>query len=85
VLPLIDVLPKYPVITAAVAEKEIGRSRTATINALAQLGAEDPGPPPQPEKGDSWEVKELLALLSRFEEAAGLRFRADRQAARWPK
>jgi Fic family protein len=71
VLPLIDVLPKYPVITAAVAEKEIGRSRPATINALAQLGSlKILNRHRNQKKGDSWEAKELFALLSRFEEAA---------------
>ncbi len=73
VLPLIAVLPKYPVITAAVAEKEIGRSRPATINALAQLGSEKILTRHRNQKkGDSWEAKELFALLSRFEEAARL-------------
>ena len=73
ILPLIDVLPKYPVITAAVAEGEIGRSRPATINALAQLGAEKILTRHRNQKkGDSWEAKELFALLSRFEEAARL-------------
>lgn len=73
VLPLIDVLPKYPVITAAVAEKEIGRSRPATINALAQLASlKIVTRHRDQKKGDSWEAKELFALLSRFEEAARL-------------
>lgn len=73
VLPLIDVLPKYPVITAAIAEREIGRSRPATINALAQLGSERILTRHRNQKkGDSWEAKELFALLSRFEEAARL-------------
>jgi hypothetical protein len=87
VLPLIDVLPKYPVITAAVAEKEIGRSRPATINALAQLGSlKILTRHRNQKKGDSWEAKELFALLGRFEEAARQPLGDDaRQAARWPK
>lgn len=73
VLPLIEILPKYPVITAAIAEREIGRSRPATINALAQLGSEMILTRHRNQKkGDSWEAKELFALLSRFEEAARL-------------
>jgi Fic family protein len=69
VLPLIDLLPKYPLITAAVAEREIGRSRPATINALSQL--RDVGALTRhrnQKKGDSWEAKELFDLLSWFEE-----------------
>jgi Fic family protein len=69
VLPLIDLLPKYPVITAAVAEQEIGRSRPATINALSQLheiGALKRHR--NQKKGDSWEASELFELLKRFEE-----------------
>ena len=68
VLTLVDLLPKYPVITAAVAEKEIGRSREATINGLerlAQAGALSRHR--NQRRGDSWEAKELFALLDRFE------------------
>lgn len=71
VLPLIELLPKYPVITAAVAEKEIGRSRPATINALSRL--HEVGALKRhrnQKKGDSWEAKELFDLLSWFEETA---------------
>jgi hypothetical protein len=72
VLPLIDLLSKYPVITAAVAEREIGRSRPATINALSQL--HEVGALKRhrnQKKGDSWEAKALLfELLKRFEETA---------------
>lgn len=71
VMPLIDVLPKFPVITAAVAEKEIGRSRPATINALARL--HEVGALRRhrnQKKGDSWEARELFLLLNRFEESA---------------
>jgi Fic family protein len=71
VLPLIELLPKFPVITAAVAEREIGRSRPATINALSQLqrvGALKRHR--NQKKGDSWEAKELFDLLSWFEQLA---------------
>ena len=73
VLPLIEVLPKYPVITAAVGETEIGRSRPATIGALARL--EEAGALTRhrnQRKGDSWEAKGLFRLLERFEESARL-------------
>jgi hypothetical protein len=68
VLGLIDLLPKYPVITAAVAEKEIGRSRPATINGLAELeGIGALKRHRNQKKGDSWESKDLFRLLNRFE------------------
>jgi Fic family protein len=70
VLPLIEILPKYPIIKAGVAEKEIERSRPATINALNQL--EEAGVLKRrrnQRQGDSWEAKELFALLDEFEEA----------------
>jgi Fic family protein len=71
VMPLIDLLPKYPVITAAVAEKEIGRSRPATINALARLHEVGALKRHRNQKrGDSWEAWELFQLLGRFEERA---------------
>lgn len=70
VLSLIGILPKYPIITAAVAEKEIGRSRPATINALNQLEkALVVKRHRNQRKGDGWEAKELFALLDEFEEA----------------
>lgn len=71
VLPLIELLPKYPVITAAVAEREIGRSRPATIAALARLEEVKALTRHRNQKmGDSWEAKGLFRLLKRFEEAA---------------
>lgn len=70
---LIDVLPKYPIITAAVAQKEIERSKPATINALAQLeNARVLTRHRNQKKGDSWESKELFALLNQFEDAVRL-------------
>lgn len=71
VLPLIDLLPRHPVITAAVAEVEIGRSRPATIAALARL--EEAGALTRhrnQKRGDSWEAKGLFRLLKHFEESA---------------
>lgn len=68
VIGLIDLLPKYPIITAAVAEQEIGRSRPATINGLAELERIDALKRHRNQKkGDSWEAKDLFKLLNRFE------------------
>jgi Fic family protein len=70
VLPLIEILPKYPVITAAVAEQEIHRSRPATIAGLARLEEIKALTRHRNQKlGDSWEAKRLFGLLERFEEA----------------
>jgi Fic family protein len=70
VLRLIDLLPKYPIVTAAVAEKEIGRSRPATIGGLAQLeGIGALKRHRNQRKGDSWEAKALFELLDRFEDS----------------
>lgn len=70
VLPLIELLPKYPVITAAAAEREIGRSRPATIAAMARLEEIKALKRHRNQKlGDSWEAKALFGLLHRFEEA----------------
>jgi Fic family protein len=67
-LPLIDLLPRYPIVTAAAAEGEIDRSRRATITGLERLA--DAGILTRhrnQKKGDSWEAKELFALLDEFE------------------
>lgn len=70
VLPLIEILPKYPVISAAVAEQEINRSRPAAIAALARLEEIKAVTRHRNQKlGDSWEAKELFGLLEHFEEA----------------
>jgi Fic family protein len=70
VLPLIEILPKYPVVTAAVAEREIKRSRPATIAGLARLEEIKALTRHRNQKlGDSWEAKQLFRLLDRFEEA----------------
>jgi len=65
---IIEVLPSYPIITAAVAERVTGRSRVAAINGLehlAQVGILTRRR--NQRKGDSWEAKELFALLDDFE------------------
>ncbi|MBK5220717.1 MAG: Fic family protein [Thermoleophilia bacterium] len=73
VMPLIDLLPEYPVITAAVAEKEIGRSRPATLNGLTRLAEAGALKRHRNQKyGDSWEARELFTLLKRFEDTAHL-------------
>jgi Fic family protein len=72
VLPLIELLPKFPVITAAVAEKEVGRSRPVTIEALGRLEAIGALIRHRSQKfGDSWEAKELFSLLEEFERRVG--------------
>jgi Fic family protein len=67
-LALINLLPRYPVVTAAAAESEIDRSRRATLTGLERLA--DAGILTRhrnQKKGDSWEAKELFALLDEFE------------------
>jgi Fic family protein len=70
VLSVIEVLPKFPILTSAVAEQELGRSKPVTIEALerlASIGALTRHR--NQKKGDSWEAKELFKLLDRFERA----------------
>jgi fido (protein-threonine AMPylation protein) len=67
-LALIDLLPRFPVITAAAAEAEIHRSRRATLTGLERLA--DVGILTRhrnQKKGDSWEAKDFFALLEEFE------------------
>ena len=69
-LPLIDLLPRFPIVTAATAEGQIGRSRRATLTGLERLA--DAGILTRhrnQKKGDSWEAKELFALVDQFEMA----------------
>jgi Fic family protein len=67
-LALIELLPRHPVITAALAEAEIGRSRRATITGLERLAdAEILTRHRNQKKGDSWEAKDLFRLLDEFE------------------
>jgi Fic family protein len=71
-LALIDLLPRYPIVTAAAAEGEIGRSRRATITGLerlAEIGVLTRHR--NQKKGDSWEAKDLFALLDEFERRLG--------------
>jgi Fic family protein len=71
-LALIDLLPRYPIVTAAAAESEIGRSRRATITGLERLAdAEILTRHRNQKKGDSWEAKDLFALLDEFERRLG--------------
>jgi Fic family protein len=67
-LPLIDLLPRYPIVTAGAAEGEIDRSRRATLTGLERLaGAGILTRHRNQKMGDSWEAKELFALLDEFE------------------
>jgi Fic family protein len=71
-LALIDLLPRFPIVTAAAAEGEIDRSRRATITGLERLA--DAGILTRhrnQKKGDSWEAKELFSLLEEFERRVG--------------
>jgi Fic family protein len=66
---IIDHLPSYPIITASIAEQLTGRSRVAAINGLDHLArAGILTRHRNQRKGDSWEAKELFALLDKFEE-----------------
>lgn len=65
---IIDELPSYPIMTAAIAEQITGRSRVAAINGLdhlAQAGILTRHR--NQRRGDSWEAKELFVLLAGFE------------------
>jgi Fic family protein len=65
---LIGHLPSFPIITAAIAEEITGRSRVAAINGLEHLAqAGIITRHRNQRKGDSWEAKELFALLASFE------------------
>jgi Fic family protein len=71
-LALIDLIPRFPIVTAAAAEGEIDRSRRATITGLERLA--DAGILTRhrnQKKGDSWEAKELFSLLDEFERQVG--------------
>jgi Fic family protein len=71
-LALVDLLPRFPIVTAAAAEGEIDRSRRATITGLERLA--DAGVLTRhrnQKKGDSWEAKELFSLLEEFERRVG--------------
>ena len=71
-LALIDLLPRFPIVTAAAAEGEIGRSRRATLTGLERLAeAEVLTRHRNQKKGDSWEAKDLFSLLEEFERRVG--------------
>ena len=70
---IIDRLPSFPFITAAIVEKLTDRSRPAAINGLTHL--ERSGILTRhrnQKKGDAWEAKELFSVLDSFEAAAKL-------------
>lgn len=67
---IIEELPSYPIMIAAIAEQITGRSRVAAINGLdhlAQAGILTRHR--NQRRGDSWEAKELFVLFSGFEAA----------------
>ncbi len=67
---IIDHLPSFPIITAAIAEQLTGRSRVAAINGLDHLAeAGILTRHRNQRRGDSWEAKELFELLDEFEAA----------------
>jgi Fic family protein len=71
-LALIDLLPRYPILTAAAAEGEIDRSRRTILTGLERLAdVEIVTRHRNQKKGDSWEAKELFSLLEEFERRAG--------------
>jgi Fic family protein len=70
---IIDRLPSFPWITAAIVEELTGRSRPAAINGLNHLEqAKILTRHRNQKKGDSWEAKELFQLLDQFEAAVKL-------------
>lgn len=65
---IVDHLPSFPIITAAITEELTGRSRVAAINGLEHLRqAGVLTRHRNQKKGDSWEAKELFAILENFE------------------
>jgi Fic family protein len=67
---LIEHLPSFPVITASIAQELTSRSRVAAIDGLEHLAKADVLTRHRNQRrGDSWEAKELFALLEQFESA----------------
>jgi Fic family protein len=67
---IIDHLPSFPFITAAIAEQLTGRSRVAALNGLDHLARAGVLTRHRNQrKGDSWEAKDLIVLLEDFEVA----------------
>ena len=67
---VIEHLPSFPFITASIVQELTGRSRVAAIDGLDHLAKAGVLTRHRNQrKGDTWEAKELLALLERFEAA----------------
>lgn len=67
---VIEHLPAFPFITASIVQELTGRSRVAAIDGLDHLAkAGILTRHRNQRKGDTWEAKELFALLDKFEEA----------------
>jgi Fic family protein len=67
-LMVIDLLPSFPIITAAIVERLTGRSRVAAIDGLERLRqAGILTRRRNQRRGDSWEARELFAVLDDFE------------------
>jgi Fic family protein len=65
---IVDCLPSFPIVTAAIVEQLTGRSRVAAINGLEHLSrAGILTRRRNQRKGDSWEAKQLFAVLDGFE------------------
>jgi len=72
-LAIIECLPSYLVVTAAVIEEVTNRSRVAAIKGLERLAEAGVLTRRRNQrKGDSWEAKELFTLLSELESSLGL-------------
>ncbi|MGH2923013.1 MAG: Fic family protein [Solirubrobacterales bacterium] len=67
---IVDLLPSFPFISAAIVEERTGRSRVASIDGLERLAEADVLTRHRNQrKGDTWEAKELFTLLNEFERA----------------
>jgi hypothetical protein len=67
---IVEHLPSFPFITASIVQELTGRSRVAAIDGLDRLAkASILTRHRDQRKGDTWEARELFALLDRFEAA----------------
>ena len=67
---IIERLPSFPFITASIVQELTGRSRVAAIDGLHHLAKAGVLTRHRNQrKGDTWEAKELFALLDKFEAA----------------
>jgi Fic family protein len=67
---IVEHLPSFPFITASIVQELTGRSRVAAIDGLDHLAkASILTRHRDQRKGDTWEARELFALLDRFEAA----------------